>query len=76
VKIGDEVKTTRGWSKAEVGSQTLRPFSDCRKYFAELFAKVDDDAPCMFQIVVKFPPRKLLDDSKTLAAVLGREVES
>lgn len=58
MKIGDAVKTLRGWGKVKVGSTRVRPFSDARKNFDKFFGHIPDDEPCMFEITVRFPPTK------------------
>jgi hypothetical protein len=60
MKIGDVVKTLRGWGKIKFYSTRLRPFSDARKTFAEIFGKIPDEEPCMFTIEVRLPPKQLV----------------
>lgn len=67
MKIGEEVKTTRGWAKMEIASTRVRPFADARKYWVDIFAKIPDDELCMFKLTVKLPPK----DKTKLVNILG-----
>jgi hypothetical protein len=58
MRIGDAVRTLRGWSSIKLASMKLRPFSDARKQMATTLAAIKDNEPCMWKIEVYFPPKR------------------
>lgn len=58
MKLGEAVKTLRGWGKIRVGSTRVRSFKDAQKEWERFFAAIPPEQLCMFDFTIRFPPSK------------------